>query len=111
MTRREAIYLTSKPGSVVGPGRVQTRPAYGLGGVRRGGGVILYQALLGNVGTCRHDIEGDPQESRTFKGKSTDAWHRGGSARSSDDAIERLRSKGAELFSRLVRSTLTGRSL
>jgi hypothetical protein len=111
MTRREAIYLTSKPGSVVGPGQVQTRPAYGLCGVRRGGGVILFQALSGNVGICRHDAKGEAQESCTLEGKSTNAWHRGGSARSSYDAFESLRSKGAESFSRLGRSTLGGRNL
>ena len=111
MTRREAIHLTSKLGSVVGPGQVQTIPAYGLVGVRRGGGVILSQALSGNVGTCRLDVKGDPRGSSTSKGKSTEARHRGGSARSSDDAVERPWSKGAESFGRFGRSTRLGEEL
>ena len=111
MTRREAIHLTSKPGSVIGPGRVQTTPVYGLVGVRRGGGVILFQALLGNVGTCRLDDKGDLRGRRTSKDKSTNARHRGGSARSSVDVAERSRSKGAESFIRLSKPTHKGRSL
>ena len=105
MTRREAIHLTSKPGSVVGPGRVQTIPVYGLFDVRRGGGVILCQALLGNVGTCRLDDKGDIRGRRTSKDKSTNARHSGGSACSSVDAVERPRSKGAESFGRLSKPT------
>jgi len=73
--------------------------------------VILFQAFLGNVGTCRLDDKGDLQGSSTSKDKSTDARHRGGSARSSVDAAERLRSKGAESFSRLSKPTREGRSL
>src|SRR5215467_8877491 len=40
---------------------VKARPAYGLGGDRRKGGVSLVRALTGNVGTCRHDAKGRPQ--------------------------------------------------
>ena len=36
-------------------------PADWLGGVRRVGGVTLFQALLGNVGTCRLDVKGEVQ--------------------------------------------------
>ncbi len=36
-------------------------PADWLGGVRCGGGVTLFQALLGNVGTCRVDVKGEVQ--------------------------------------------------
>ncbi len=36
-------------------------PADWLGGVRCGGGVKLFQALLGNVGTCRLDVKGEVQ--------------------------------------------------
>ncbi len=77
MTRREAIHLTSKLGSVVGPGQVQTIPAYGLVGVRHEGGVTLVQALVWNVGTCvsmsREALKWKPRESQ-----STEAGHRGG---------------------------------
>ncbi len=34
-------------------------PADWLGGVRCVGGVTLFQALLGNVGTCRVDVKGE----------------------------------------------------
>ncbi len=36
-------------------------PADWLGGVRCVGGVTLFQALLGNVGTCRVDDKGEGQ--------------------------------------------------
>ena len=32
-----------------------------LDGVRCGGGMILFQALLWNVGTCRSDVKGEVQ--------------------------------------------------
>jgi hypothetical protein len=59
MMRRKAIQLTSKPGSVIGLGRVQTLPVYGLINVRRGGGVNPIQALVRNVGTCQPDGKGE----------------------------------------------------
>src|SRR5215510_8940346 len=40
---------------------VQAKPAYGLDGDRRKGGVSLVPALMENVGTCRHDAKGRPQ--------------------------------------------------
>ncbi len=36
-------------------------PVDWLGGVRCVGGVTLFQALLGNVGTCRLDAKGEVQ--------------------------------------------------
>ena len=51
MTCRKANQLTSKPDSVVNLGQSQTLPVYGLGGVRRRGCMILFQALIWNVGT------------------------------------------------------------
>ena len=36
-------------------------PADWLGGVRCVGGVKLFQALIGNVGTCRLDVTGEVQ--------------------------------------------------
>ena len=41
--------------------RIQRVPADWLGGVRCGDGVTLFQALLGNVGTCRLDVKGEVQ--------------------------------------------------
>ena len=40
---------------------VKAGPAYGLDGDRRKGGASSVQALMGNVGTCRHDAKGDVQ--------------------------------------------------
>jgi hypothetical protein len=41
--------------------RIQRVPVDWLGGVRCGGGVTLFQALSGNVGTCRLDVKGEVQ--------------------------------------------------
>jgi hypothetical protein len=73
--------------------------------------VILFQALIGNVGTCRFDAKGEIRKSSPLKEKSTNAKHRGGAARSSDEAVERSWSKGAASFSWTCRSTRKGRSL
>ena len=64
---------------------VKAGPAYGLDGDRRKGGASSVQALAGNVGTCRHDAKGDAQVEDP-RGQKSDAWHRGGSTRSSDEA-------------------------
>ena len=72
--------------------------------------MILFQALSGNVGTCRLDVKGDLRGRSPSEDNSTNAGHRGGSARSSGDAVERPWSKGAESFSRLGQSTRLGRS-
>ncbi len=42
-------------------------PADWLGGVRCGGGVTLFQALLGNVGTCRMDVKGEVQMGNAMR--------------------------------------------
>lgn len=52
MTCRKAIQLTSKPDSVIDPGRAQIMPVYRLSDVRCRGCMSLIQALLWNVGTC-----------------------------------------------------------
>ena len=110
MMRRKAIQPTSKPSSVVGSGRVQAIPVYGLGGVRRRGSASPFQALVGNVGTCRLGVKGEIRRGSPPKEKSTDARHRGGAARSSVDAAERPRSKGAALFNPEHGSTREGRN-
>jgi len=51
MTCRKANQLTPKLSRVVGSGLIQTLPVYGLGGVRCRGCMILFQALVWNVGT------------------------------------------------------------
>jgi len=57
-------------------------PAYCPTGFRHEGGVILIQALVRNVGTCRPDAKGEAQADSLRKGESTDAGHRGGGVRS-----------------------------
>ncbi len=44
--------------------------------------MILIQALVRNVGTCRPDVKGEAQADSIREGQSTDAGHRGGDARS-----------------------------
>jgi len=76
MTCRKANQLISKPGSVVGLGRVQTLPVYGLDGIRHGGGMILSQALVRILGTCRLDDKGGIRTRIPRKEKSTNAGNR-----------------------------------
>ena len=76
--------MTSKLGTFTTPGGVQGERVYCLGGVRRKGGVNLNQARVWNVGTCRSDGKGKPKW-RTHKDESTEAEHRGGVTRSSDE--------------------------
>ena len=59
--RVESVGTMSKPGRVVGPGRVQEEPVARLGDIRHRGGVNLVQALVRNVGTCRFDGKGEIQ--------------------------------------------------
>jgi len=54
----------------------------GPGGIRLEGGVNLIQALARNVGTCRPDVKGADQVGSPRKILSTDAGHRGRTARS-----------------------------
>ncbi len=44
--------------------------------------MILIQALVRNVGTCRPDAKGEAQADSLREGESTDAGHRGGGVRS-----------------------------
>lgn len=76
------IQVTSKPGS--GPLSREEgwgKPADCPTGVRHEGGVILIQALVRNVGTCRPDAKGETQADGLREGESTEAGHRGGVAR------------------------------
>jgi len=56
-----------------------------LDGVRHKGGLNLILAFVWNVGTCRFDAKGEIQGGRPTKGESTDAKHRGGLPRNSDE--------------------------
>ena len=60
-------------------------PAYCPGGIRHEGGVTLVQARMRNMGTCRPDVKGGIQVGGPHEDESTDAGHRGGAARSSDE--------------------------
>lgn len=57
-------------------------PVYRSTGVRHEGGVILMQAWMRNVGTCRSDAKGVAQAGSPRKRPSTEAGHRGGVAHS-----------------------------
>ncbi len=59
-------------------------PAYCPGGIRHEGGANLFQASVGNVGTGRPMIR-EKSKWRTHEDESTDAGHRGGAARTSDE--------------------------
>lgn len=59
---------------------------YGSTGVRHEGGVILIQAWVRNVGTCRADAKGEAQAGDPRKRLSTNAAHRGGVAHSRNES-------------------------
>ena len=61
-------------------------PDCGPDGIRHEGGVTLNWALAWNVGTCRPDAKGEVQMGGPHEDESTEAGHRGGAARSSDEA-------------------------
>ena len=54
-------------------------------GIRLGGGVNLDQALTRNVGTCRPDAKGASRAGDPCQALSTDAGHRGRTARSREE--------------------------
>ena len=61
-------------------GKAQGIPVYCLSGVRHKGGVTLDRAHVQNVGTCREKFK-----RRSRKNESTEAGHRGGTTRNSDE--------------------------
>ena len=60
-------------------------PDFGPGGIRHEGGVTPIWAFARNVGTCRPDAKGEIQAGGPREDRSTEAGHRGGAARSSDE--------------------------
>ena len=60
-------------------------PDDGPTGVRHEGGVTVIRASIRNVRTCRSDVKGDIQAGGPCEDQSTDAGHRGGATRSSDE--------------------------
>ena len=59
-------------------------PAYCLGGARYRSGANLIQAFAQNVGTCVPMVR-EKLKWKTHESESTDAGHRGGTTRSSDE--------------------------
>lgn len=64
---------------------MERQPVYGSTGVRHEGGVILIQAWVRNVGTCRLDAKGEIQVDSLHEDQSTEAGHRVGVAHSRDE--------------------------
>ena len=60
-------------------------PVYGSTGVRHEGGVIVIQAGVRTVETCRSDAKGDTQAGSPRKRLSTEAGHRDGVAHSREE--------------------------
>lgn len=79
-------YVISKPEPVGRSGtNVGDCSVFRPRGIRCLGGVSLDQALLWNAGTCRFDVKEEVQVGKPCKNESTDANHRGGTTRSSDE--------------------------
>lgn len=71
-------------------------PVYCPDGIRYRGGVKLVQAFMRNMGTCRFDVKGEIQVGSPHKNESTDAGHRGGTARSSvEGAVMAVEPRGS----------------
>ena len=67
----------------------------GSSGIRLEGGVNLDQALAWNVGTCRSDAKGASRAGDPRQALSTDAEHRGRTARSREEgAVTALDRRG-----------------
>ena len=77
-------------------GALETGPS----GIRLEDGVTPDQALVRNVGTCRRDAKGTAQVGGPGEDHSTDARHRGGAARSSDEgSVMELERRGSGIQS------------
>ena len=70
---------------------------------------LANEAEMRNVGTCRRDVNGEAQVE-TPRGESTEAWHRGGTTRSSDDILETGSSEGVVARGCRSWSTRSGRN-
>ena len=70
---------------------------------------LASEADTRNVGTCRPDANGEAQVG-TPRGESTEAGHRGGTTRSSDDILETGSSEGVVARGCRSWSTRSGRN-
>ena len=78
MTCRKVSRRCQNREGVIGPGLGRTKTCLRSNWHRHEGGVILMQALVRNVGTCRPDAKGEVQANSLRKNESTDAGHRDG---------------------------------
>lgn len=84
LSKRRELQWCQNRGFGNTPGSVGRVPEFWSDGIRRRGGVTGTQARLRNMGTCRLDAKGAIQ-ALPRKDVSTDARHRGGVMRSSDE--------------------------
>ena len=70
---------------------------------------LASEAEMRNVGTCRPDVNREAQVE-TPRGESTEAGHRGGTTRSSDDSLETGSSEGVVARGCRNRTTSNGRN-
>jgi hypothetical protein len=82
MTCRNVLYDVETGTRTSVPRSGWGQPVYCPTGVRHESGVILNQALVRNVGTCRPNVKGEIQVDCIREDESTDVGHRGGVARS-----------------------------
>ena len=85
MTCRKRIDDVKTGGKSLPRDKSGRRPDCCPDGIRHEGGVKLSQAFAWNMGTCRPDAKGEIQAGGPRKDESTDAGHRGGATRSSDE--------------------------
>jgi hypothetical protein len=109
MTCRKLNWRRNRDGRLTRD-KAQQIPVYWLGDARHKGGVSPTQALMWNVRTCRTDAKQRAQADSLGKSASSDAVHRGGATRSSDDADESRSSKGVALTCQRHWSTESGMS-
>lgn len=110
MTCRKAVLQCRNRGEVVIRERVQQTPEFRLDDTRHKGGVSLDRARVRNVRTCRSDAKGRAQVDSLHERASTDAEHRDGATRSSDESGESRWSEGVASSCRRDVSTACGMS-
>ena len=82
---RKRIRRCRNRGVPLPPGSARENPEACPSGIRHVGGAKLNQALVRNVRTCRSDAKGDGRAGDPRQALSTDAGHRGRTARSRDE--------------------------
>src|ERR1017187_9353119 len=85
MKCRKAIRRCQNRGLTHPPGSVRENPEACPSGIRHVGGAKPNLALVWNVRTCRTEAKEEVPSGKTRKDGITEAEHRGGAARSSDE--------------------------